>query len=163
MEDNDQAIVTAAQPAIEASEGRRLHVYRDTLGIPTVGIGCNLEAPGVREMFEACGANYDEVLAGTADLGDAQCDYIYRCQATAVLRWLVGLFPAFFTYTQNRQVALLDQGFNLGETRFREFRGEISAILSGEWEKAAQEALDSVWAKQVGERATRDAAWLAQG
>lgn len=156
-------LLSAAQPVIEAHEGRRLTVYQDSLGIPTIGIGLNMDYPIARQLCEGCGADYDALLAGTASLTGAQCDYLFQQVAIDVLEWLTLIFPAFFTYSQNRQVALLDMGFNMGEPRFKGFRMMISAILAGDWAQAAEQALRSAWAAQVGSRATQDAHWLAEG
>lgn len=156
-------LLAVAQPIIEANEGRRLCPYRDTLGILTVGIGFNLSYPIARQLCEGCGADYEGLLAQTACLTDAQCDYLFQQVAIDVLEWLTLIFPAFFTYSQNRQVALLDMAYNMGEPRFRGFRLMISAILAGDWAQASEQALQSVWAKQVGNRAIEDAQRLAEG
>ena len=156
-------LITAAQPVITRHEGRETKVYRDSLGIPTIGVGFNLLRPDAREICEGCGADYDALLAGTAILTAAQLDWIYRECAIEALEWLVLLFPAFFSYEQKRQIALLDMGFNLGKTRFLGFRLMISAILAGDWEAASREALHSEWASEVHGRADEDAGWLALG
>ena len=156
-------LLSAAQPVIEANEGRRLTVYRDSLGIPTIGIGFNLQYPIARELCQGCGADYDALLAGTASLTGAQCDYLFQQLAIDVLEWLTLLFPAFFSYSQARQIALLDMGFNMGDPRFKGFRMMISAILAGYWAQASEQALRSVWAGQVGQRAIQDAKMLVEG
>lgn len=156
-------LLTAAKTLIQGHEGRELKVYRDTLGIPTIGIGFNLTDPDAQQLCSACGADYEALVTGADALTDAQCDYLYEQMAIDTLEWLTAIFPAFFTYTQNRQMALLDMGYNLGETRFREFREMISAILAGDWARSGEEALRSVWSRQVGERAITDAALLSEG
>lgn len=156
-------IITAAQPKVQQHEGRELHVYKDSMGIPTIGVGFNLMRGDARQLCANCGAVYDALLSGLSVLTDAQCDWLYRECAFEVLEWMTVLFPAYFTYSMNRQIALLDMGFNLGETRFRKFRMMISAVLAGDWAKASEEALHSEWAVQVGERAIDDAMALSEG
>jgi lysozyme len=62
-----------------------------------------------------------------------------------------------------RQRALCNLGFNMGWTRLSRFKKMRAALESGDYELAADEALNSRWAKQVGARAQRVAALLRQG
>lgn len=158
-----EGLLTAAQPVIYRHEGLEFKVYPDEKGIPTIAAGFNLLDPDARTLCEGCGADYDALLAGTAELTESQCTYLYQQLALDALEWLTLLFPAFFTYTLNRQIALLDMGYNLGETRFRDFKMMISAILEGNWAEAAAQARNSEWATEVGERAIQDESWLAGG
>ncbi len=56
----------------KVNEGHYLHVYKDPLGIPTIGVGFNLKKSGARKKITDVGANYDLVLAGKQDLTEAQ-------------------------------------------------------------------------------------------
>lgn len=143
-------------------EGYRLRVYLDSRGFPTVGIGFNLAQPGARRMLQACGANFDAVRAG-APLTDDQVNYLYQQCVIGVMEWMTKLLPKLTSYSLNRQVALLDMGFNLGPDRFSEFRRMIQAVWDARWTDAATEALQSAWAAEVGQRASEDAQALAEG
>lgn len=156
-------LVAAAKPTIRTHEGCEHKVYHDSLGIPTIGIGFNLLGDDARSLCANCGVDYDAILAGTEVLTDAQIEYLYSVLATAAIQGLIGIFPALFSYTQNRQIALLDMAFNLGIPRFKLFRLMISAVLADDWATASAQALDSSWAREVGERADQDADWLKNG
>lgn len=65
--------------------------------------------------------------------------------------------------TDGRQIALTDMCFNLGLTSLLGFKKMIAAIQAEDWEQAAKEALDSLWARQVGVRAERIAEMLKTG
>ena len=80
-----------------------------------------------------------------------------------MIQWLAQLFPEFTRYTQPRQVALVDMGYELGETKFRGFGEMISCILAGDWAGAADQALHSRWAHEVPGRADYDAGLLRTG
>lgn len=54
-----------------------------------------------------------------------------------------------------RQNAVIEMIFNLGPNRFRGFKKMIAAIEAGDFDEAAEQALDSKWAVQVGNRALR--------
>ena len=53
------------------------------------------------------------------------------------------------------QRALANMAFNLGVPRLSQFKNMLSALEKGDYNVAAKEALDSNWAKQVGDRANR--------
>jgi lysozyme len=53
------------------------------------------------------------------------------------------------------QRALANMCFNLGWPRLAGFRNMLAALRAGDYKRAAVEALDSTWARQVGERAVR--------
>lgn len=62
-----------------------------------------------------------------------------------------------------RQAALLDMRYNLGPTGFRNFNRMVTALLNSDWKTAAQEALGSAWAREVGQRAQDDARMIESG
>lgn len=148
---------------LTAHEGRKLHVYEDIYGIPTIGVGFNLTRPDASKICNDCGADYHALVGGTKDLTDDQCDYITKQLVNDVVVWIAKIFPGFSAFSTNRQVALIDMGFNLGQTRFSQFKQMIAAIKAGDWQQASSHALDSEWAKQVPSRAHQDAAWLLVG
>lgn len=157
-----ETLTDILKPILTKHEGRRAHVYLDSLGIPTVGIGFNLHRVDARDMLAACGADYHAVLSGIADLTDVQIDYLYQQCVIEVLEWLVKVFPDFNSFSINRQAGLVDMGF-MGEGRFRQFVNMIAAIERDDWAAAATEALNSLWAKQVGRRSQDVAAMLVDG
>ena len=53
-------------------EGKKNHVYKDTEGHPTIGVGFNLDRSDARAKIEALGLDYAKVKAGTQDLTDTQ-------------------------------------------------------------------------------------------
>ena len=75
----------------------------------------------------------------------------------------MAIFPHFYTFSVNRQNALIDLVFNMGKGRIREFKKMIVAIEAGDWEEAAVQAEDSDWHKQVGARAAEVEKMLREG
>ena len=55
-------------------EGKKHKVYKDTEGIPTIGVGFNLTRSDAKAKITALGHNYDKILAGEASLTDEQID-----------------------------------------------------------------------------------------
>lgn len=119
---------------LKRHEGVRTHAYKCSADYITVGVGRNIDEDG------------------GLGLSDDEIDYllandIKRCkQELVALSWFVDL-------DEVRQDALINLCFNLGLTRLLGFRNAMAAMAEGDYEKAADEFLDSRWATQVGRRA----------
>ena len=50
---------------------------------------------------------------------------------------------------------LLNMSFNLGRTRLSKFKKMFAHLANNDYEKAADEMIDSNWYKQVGRRSKR--------
>lgn len=128
--------------SLRKHEGVREKPYLDTEGHLTIAVGRNLDAKGVRP---------DEIrLMLTNDAADAIADAKALC-------------PTFDALTANRQRALAEMAFNLGRDRLAGFRKMWAAIAAWDFKAAAAEALDSKWAKQVGQRARTLADMIEKG
>lgn len=113
---------------IKQHEGLRLKPYKCTADKLTIGYGRNLEDRGITQK-EA------EVLL----IND-----IYLCyQELECFSW-------FSDLDNVRQMALVDLCFNMGLPTLLKFRKALAAMAEGLYEKAAEEFLDSKWARQVG-------------
>jgi len=118
---------------IKSREGLRLKPYRCSAGKLTIGYGRNLDDVGITEK-EA------EMLLDR-DIAMAQQD-IYTVFGDQI-----------DDFSEGRYMALVDMMFNLGRSRFMGFKKMIAAAKRGDWEEAANQAMDSRWSTQVGQRA----------
>lgn len=159
----EPGLLSAATPVILGHESERLKVYGDIFGIPTIGVGFNLARSDAPSRCKQCGANYQRLLGGLDELTPEQSRFLLQQDIITTIEWLVKLFPSFWMYEQPRQIALVDMGFNIGETKFRGFRKMISCILAGDWAGAADQALHSQWASEVAGRAEYDAGLMRAG
>jgi lysozyme len=128
-------------------EGYRYDAYRDTEGNWTIGVGHLVgggSEPRIRSLTD------DEIVAFLKyDIALAEA----RCRS---------YFPVWTLMDSVRQDALINMAFNLGG-RLGAFRKMIEAVnramntLANEqyWLDAGREMMDSVWSKQVGQRAIR--------
>ena len=136
-------------------EGLVLQVYKDSLGIDTIGIGRNLEDRGIS----------DEELE---DMGIASIDHVYSfgiTEADAILlaendvqiveEELVRAHPCVDSLDAVRQLIVIDMAFNMGVPRLNKFKMMWAAIHDEDYPTAAKEMLDSRWASQVKGRATK--------
>ena len=120
---------------IRKHEGFRASAYRDTRGFLTIGYGRLIDARrgGGITREEA------EFLLATD---------IKRAEAT--VRALVHGADSF---TAPRYNALVSMAFNLGRGGLQRFTNMSAAIACNDWEMAGEEALNSIWARQVPARA----------
>lgn len=123
-------------------EGLRFKPYKCTAGKLTIGIGRNLDDVGIseEEAYFLCGNDID---AAADDLDQN--------------------VPWFRQLSDTRQRALVNMCFNLGWPRLSGFRNMLMALKEGDYDRAASEALDSRWARQVGARSERIAEMYRNG
>ena len=117
--------------SVKFHEGLELKPYLDSVGVLTVGYGRNLDDRGIsREEAEMLLLNDLETSTKEAKK-----------------------FEFYENLTSNRQDVIVEMIFNLGLTRFKKFKKTIGYINQANHSAAADEMLDSRWAKQVGQRA----------
>ncbi len=126
---------------IKIDEGLSLSGYIDTTGNFTIGYGHNLERGITQE----------------------QADCILKYDIDDVERTLRVTYWWFETLNDARQEAIVNMAFNLGTKGFASFQKMILSIIKHDWEQVEKEALDSLWASQVGSRAKRIAKILKTG
>lgn len=120
--------------SLKKHEGKRLKVYDDTEGIATIGYGRNLVGVGI---------------------SDDEAEYLLGNDITRAWQGAMEVVPSFATLTDARQEVLVEMVFNLGAAGVSKFRKTLFFIAEKDWDKAAEEMLDSQWAEQVGNRAVR--------
>lgn len=123
-------------------EGWRDKTYYDSVGIPTIGYGTNLLE---LEITKETGERWLR-----RDLTKVQDALVKDVRFTGIA-------------SRIRREVLIEMGYNLGVSGLYKFKRMWSAIAEGDFDAAADEALDSKWAKQVGYRATRLARKLRTG
>ena len=124
-------------------EGVMLKPYRDTKGKLTLGVGRNLDDVGI-SRGEAL-----VLLSNDID---------------AVTRQCLDAFPEWFPQASYAtQAVIVDMVFNMGMTRFKGFQKMIAACTRGDWDEAANQMLQSVWASEVKGRAAEDAQIIRTG
>ena len=148
---------------ISGNEGRRVRVYDDTEGVPTVGTGFNLNRADAREKIEGLGVNYDDLLSGRTSLTDNQADLLFETDLDTAISDARALFSNFDTLAPARQAVLVDMALNMGINSLGKFENMIAAIETEDFEQAAAEAQDSTWFTQVGDRGPRNVAGLRTG
>ena len=129
-------------PMLKRHEGFRSKPYRCTAKKLTIGYGRNLDDVGITEV---------------------EAEFLLKVDTLQSITDVMNIFPAFDMFAENRQIALANMMFNLGKTKFRKFVNMIDAVNTGDWDRAALEAMDSRWYGQVGARAVELVNLLREG
>jgi lysozyme len=127
---------------LRRDEGVAYKPYRDSEGILSIGVGRNLEDRGI---------------------SDDEIDFLLANDLNWVVVDLDRGAPWWREMTTNRQRAFANMVFNLGWPRLSQFTLMLEALASGDYDEAANQALDSRWAVQVGARAERIAELFRSG
>ena len=152
----------ALKKRLETEEGRRLVVYRDHLGHPTVGVGLNLDEGHARALLAWAGADYDAVLAG-APLTDGQADRLLDRCVTEAEEAARANVPRYAELDPAAQLVVVDMTFQMGWSRVRGFRNFLAALGRLDYGAAADEMLDSAWAKEQTPRRAEALAKIMRG
>lgn len=130
---------------LKIDEGVEYEVYLDHLGYPTVGIGHLIlekdyeygKEVGTMISVERC----QELFMHDLDTSISECVALYGDKWES--------FPG------EVQEILVNMMFNMGRTRLSKFKNFNSALSAGDWKEAAVEGRDSLWYRQVTNRAER--------
>lgn len=131
---------------IKHDEGFRALGYQDTLGIWTIGYGH--VGPGI-----------DAHTVWSRD----EADRVFQADLDSAVRNLDADLPWWRHLSDPRQDVLANMTFNLGIGGVSKFKHALAAMQCGDWSSASAEMLSSVWAGQVGNRATRLAKQMLVG
>lgn len=115
-------------------EGLELKSYTCSAGYVTLGVGRNVEELGITEE---------------------EARYLLDNDILRVGKELDNAIPWWRDMSEVRQRVVVDMVFNLGISRFLNFKNAINAMQEQQWEEAAAQMLDSRWADQVGQRSHR--------
>lgn len=142
---------TRMEEDLHRDEGLRLRPYKCSTGHLTIGFGHRITKYDRIDAYSTISTE----MAGTLLTRDISTAFD---AATSVFGR-----ESFDSIEEPRQRAIVNMIFNLGADRFRGFKKMIAAIKVRDWERAAEECLDSKYAKQVGKRADRVAHALRTG
>ena len=142
---------------LKLHEGCSLTPYKCPAGKLTIGIGHNVEDnPLTAEELRVVG---DWKHGITREAAHYLCrNDIERCikELKKNLKW-------FEKLDKERKYALIDLCFNLGIRTLLTFKKTLASIAGGNYRTAAEQLLQSKYAKQVGKRAKRIAILIETG
>ena len=129
---------------IAADEGEVYEIYLDHLGLATFGIG-HLVRDDDPESGLPVGTPVDNDRVVEAFESDIE----------TVLSDCNKLYPDFNDLPEEAQRVIANMMFNMGRPRLSKFKGMKSGVDARDWNRAADEMVDSRWYRQVTKRADR--------
>ena len=129
---------------IKYDEGSVNEIYLDHLGLATFGIG-HL----VTEWDEEYGWE-----VGTP-VSEDRCNEVFDSDIQIVLADCEQLYSDFNELPEEVQRIIANMMFNMGRPRLSKFKGMKAGVDARDWNKAADEMVDSRWYRQVTNRAER--------
>ena len=129
---------------IKSHEGYREKVYIDSVGVPTGG--------------------YGHAFLDGSPLPSVVCELLFEQDFnTAVRDYEILANREGLDLNRVRRAILIDMLFNMGLGRVMGFKRMLTALANQAWGLAADEMLDSKWARQVGKRSTYLAELMRKG
>ena len=129
---------------LEMDEGVKYEIYNDHLGYATFGIG-HLVRDSDPEHGQEIGTPVSEERVIAAFDEDVQ----------VVLADCERLYNDFNVLPEECQLIIANMMFNMGRPRLSKFKGMKAGVDAQDWNKAADEMIDSAWYRQVPNRAGR--------
>ena len=129
---------------LEIDEGRIERIYKDHLGYPTFGIG---------HLVTKNDTEYG--LPVDTPISSERVNQVFSQDICNVISDCEKLYPNFYELPEEAQQIIANMMFNLGLTRLSKFRGMKRGVDSKHWMLAADEMVDSLWYRQVPNRAKR--------
>lgn len=129
---------------IAEDEGCKYEIYLDHLGLPTTGIG-HLIVEGDPEYGRPVGT---EVTAERVRL-------LFELDIAVTMDDCKVLYPDFYDLPETCQHVIANMCFQLGRPRLSKFVGMKAGVDARDWQKAADEMVDSKWHNQTTNRAKR--------
>lgn len=122
---------------LKRDEGFLPYAYKDSLGFMTIGYGRLIERK----------------LGG--GITEDEADYLLMNDIVRVETALDKEFPWWRKHPENVQRAMANMCYNLGIKKFKSFKNTLAYLKAGQYNAAADNAMNSLWARQVGARAKR--------
>jgi len=154
-------------------EGMKLKPYRCTAGKLTIGVGRNLDDNWLTDaeikrllyynpmrnsrLYKAQGDIKTKLIADFTTYGITvdEARYLLQNDVAAVKSKLRAAFTWFDQLPENARVVLGNMCFNLGLGGLQKFKQFLASVKAGKYSTAADQMLNSAWARQVGARAVR--------
>lgn len=130
---------------LKRDEGEVLHVYKDSLGYYTIGVGILV----------------DKRKGG--GLRPEESEFIFQNRMRLVREELTRRIPWMTKLDEARQGVLLNMAYQMGVQGLLGFKNTLAMLQRGDYEGTARGMLNSLWARQTPNRANRLAVQMRTG
>ena len=145
--------VTKVYEEIAADEGKILHCYMCSENHKTVGIGHKVLQNDPESNLPVHGA-YDDVPEEEG-ITEERCYELFQGDVQSAVDGCEALYPNWAEIPQEMRHILVNMCFQLGQTGLSRFKNMNAGVEQEAWGVVALEMMDSRWAQQTPERATR--------
>lgn len=154
---------------LKRQEGIKRTLYKCPAGYQTIGVGRNVETKGLSQ------AEFESIFGCRDRMGRSDVDWLtdIRLSDDAIDMMLNNDIREFAAKVNDvvdiqkcgevRFCALVNMAFNLGFMGMLAFKNMLRSFNAGHYTEAADHALDSRWAKQVGARSMEIATIIEEG
>ena len=125
-------------------EGCKFEIYLDHLGLPTFGIGA---------LIKEHDPEYGQPV-GTP-VSEDRVRKRFNLDIAVTIEDCQVLYDDFDDLPEEAQLVIANMCFNMGRSRLSKFKGMKAGVDDRDWERAADEMVDSRWHDQVPNRAKR--------
>ena len=125
-------------------EGCKYEIYLDHLGLPTFGIGA---------LIKEHDPEYGQPV-GTP-VSEDRVRQRFNLDIAVTIEDCQVLYDDFDDLPEEAQLVIANMMFNMGRPRLSKFKGMKAGVDDRDWERAADEMVDSRWHDQVPNRAKR--------
>ena len=142
---SNQNLIAKTTKQLRRHEGFVSHAYKDSLGYLTIGYGRLIDKE------KNGGITKDEA------------EYLLANDVNGVYESLTHYLPFFKNLDEPRQAVLLNMAFQMGVHGVRQFKNTLRLIEAGNYDGAADNMLESLWAQQTPNRAQEMAQQMRTG
>ena len=125
-------------------EGCKFEIYLDHLGLPTFGIGA---------LIKEHDPEYGQPV-GTP-VSEDRVRQRFNLDIAVTIEDCQVLYDDFDDLPEEAQLVIANMMFNMGRPRLSKFKGMKAGVDDRDWDRAADEMVDSRWHDQVPNRAKR--------
>jgi len=136
--------VNKLKKELALDEGVKHEIYLDHLGYPTFGIG---------HLIKKDDPEYGSPVK--TPVSEERVDECFKEDIKVTLADCLTLYDDFYELPEEAQLIIANMMFNMGLPRMKKFRGMKRGVDAKDWNKAADEMVDSAWYLQVGKRSER--------
>ncbi len=133
--------------------------YPCPAGKMTIGYGHNFQDNGFPDEFFDF-IDFRDIAEGISEL---EAEFLLESDIRAFVPEAKSIFKNFDNLNEERQEALINMLFNMGAPVLRKFKKMIAAVENEDFEQAGQEAKNSRWFRQVGDRGVELVLQLERG
>ena len=153
-----EQVIASIRKRVAQSEGFRSNPYKDSKGIWTIGIGFNIQSRNdVAKKLGEVGVDSKNIeliiKRRKGSITREQAEKLLALTLSEAYDAAFEIFKSFNSQPLEIRGVLTDMTFNIGSNKLKQFKKFIDFIDNKSYKKASEEMENSLWYRQVGNRA----------